>query len=84
MIPRSLLLAACSESKTNIYNDDKHAFAGQLNSLTHPRALLVLHDCGIFSEMVVLSRLWTMMMMIMTMIIRPYGQLELWAPSSGV
>jgi hypothetical protein len=28
-------------------NNDKHAYAGQLNSFTHLRALLVLHDRGI-------------------------------------
>jgi hypothetical protein len=27
---------------------NEHAYAGQLNSLTHPRALLILHDRGIF------------------------------------
>jgi hypothetical protein len=30
-----------------IYNNSKHAYAGQLNSFTHLRALLVLHDRGI-------------------------------------
>jgi hypothetical protein len=29
-------------------NNDKLAYAGQLNSFTRPRALLVLHDRGIF------------------------------------
>jgi hypothetical protein len=29
------------------YKNDKHAYAGQLNSFTHQRALLVLHDRGI-------------------------------------
>jgi hypothetical protein len=29
-------------------NDNKHAYAGQLNSFTHLRALLALHDRGIF------------------------------------
>jgi hypothetical protein len=33
------------ENNNNYY---KHAYAGQLNSFTHLRALLVLHDRGIF------------------------------------
>jgi hypothetical protein len=28
------------------YRNNKHAYAGQLNSFTHVRALLVLHDCN--------------------------------------
>jgi glycerol-3-phosphate dehydrogenase len=34
---------------TNINNDNNnnHAYAGQLNSSTHLRSLLVLHDCFI-------------------------------------
>jgi hypothetical protein len=31
----------------NNNNDNKHAYAGQLNSFTHIRALFVLHDRGI-------------------------------------
>jgi hypothetical protein len=30
------------------YYDNKHAYAGQLNSFTHLRALLVLNDRGIY------------------------------------
>jgi hypothetical protein len=31
-----------------VTNNNKHAYAGQPNSFTHPRAVLVLHDRGIF------------------------------------
>jgi len=36
----------CSNNNNKIKN--KHGYAGQLNSCTHLRALLVLRDCGIF------------------------------------
>jgi hypothetical protein len=35
-----------NNNKNNISND-KHAYAGELHSFTHPRALLVHHDRGI-------------------------------------
>jgi len=31
-----------------VHNNNKHAFAGQLNRVTHLRALLVLYSRGIF------------------------------------
>jgi hypothetical protein len=32
------------------YENNKYAYAGQLNSLTHTTALCVLHDCGILAH----------------------------------
>jgi hypothetical protein len=44
-------------SMTVAYNNNyyynynkKHAYAGQLNRFTHPRALLVLHDLGLLAH----------------------------------
>jgi hypothetical protein len=36
------------EFSSNNYDNDKHAYAGQLNSFTYLRALLVLYDGRIF------------------------------------
>jgi hypothetical protein len=36
-------------TRSNLASSNKHAYAGQLNSFTHLRALLVLPDGGVFS-----------------------------------
>jgi hypothetical protein len=42
-------------------NRNKHAYAGQLNSFIHQRALLVLHDRGNVVPNVVASQLASLM-----------------------
>jgi hypothetical protein len=37
-------------NNNNINDNNKHAYAGQLNSFAHRRALLVFHDCGILAQ----------------------------------
>jgi hypothetical protein len=39
------------------YNNDKHAYASQLNSFTHTRVLLVLHDRGILAHSIIVAPL---------------------------
>jgi hypothetical protein len=48
-------------------NNNKHAYAGQLNSFTHLRALLVLHDRGIITIDILMPVNW-----IVLHILEPY------------